>query len=245
MQRDKEPLLENSNEVTSDGNKVTKNKVYDDSNKKDDKKETLVPFKKLFMYMEDSDKKYIYMGVFFAVATGFGMPSISLLLGNVTDAFDPYRNTPDQMLHEVRRIALIFTAIGLAVWVTSAFYFMIWITIGEKNAFQFRLAYFKSILNQDVGWFDVNKPEELPSRLSKECISIQGATGEKISTIILAFSMSIAGFIFALSTGWKYTLVVLATFPVIAVISSVMITVMMKSFQENMQAYAKSGGYAE
>lgn len=58
-----------------------------------------------------------------------------------------------------------------------------------------------------------------------------------MGTIILAFSMTIAGLAFAFSKGWSFSLVVLASFPFIAVATSLVTKVMQSGFQENMKAY--------
>jgi ABC transporter transmembrane region len=49
--------------------------------------------------------------------------------------------------------------------------------IGKKT----RVAYLRSILKQEVGWFESSiNVTELSSRLSKECLTIQTALGEKM-----------------------------------------------------------------
>jgi len=42
---------------------------------------------------------------------------------------------------------------------------------------------------------------------------MQKALGEKMGTIILAYSMTLSGLAFSLSKGWSYSLAVVAAFP--------------------------------
>jgi len=58
-----------------------------------------------------------------------------------------------------------------------------------------------------------------------------------MSTIILAYSMTIAGLTFALTRGWSFSLVILASFPFLGIATSLVTKVMQGGFQENMKAY--------
>lgn len=66
-----------------------------------------------------------------------------------------------------------------------------------------------------------------------------------MGTIILAFAMTISGLTFAFTKGWSFSLVVLASFPFIMVTTTLVTMVMQSGFQENMQAYGQSAGYAD
>ena len=56
-------------------------------------------------------------------------------------------------------------------------------------------------------------PEELASRVHKETLAIQTATGEKMGNIYFSFSMTISGLAFGFIKGWLMTLFILAAFP--------------------------------
>ena len=102
-----------------------------------------------------------------------------------------------------------------------------------------------TILRQEIAWFDTADPQQLPSRLSRECLAIQTASGEKFAQIVVSVSMSLAGFVIAFIIGWKYALVSLGAFPPILVATFIMTKIMQSGFFQNMKAYAKCGAYAE
>ena len=60
------------------------------------------------------------------------------------------------------------------MFVTSYLYFVFLVIMAERIAKKTRVAYLRSILNQEVGWFESSVSiTELSSRLSKECLAIQ------------------------------------------------------------------------
>jgi ATP-binding cassette subfamily B (MDR/TAP) protein 1 len=70
-----------------------------------------------------------------------------------------------------------------------------------------RVKYLEAILRQESAWFDTINPSELSARLAKESSAMQRALGEKMGTIVLAFSMCVAGLTFAVTKGWSFSLV--------------------------------------
>jgi hypothetical protein len=52
-----------------------------------------------------------------------------------------------------------------------------------------------------------------------------------MATIILAFSMTLAGLTFAFSKGWSFSLVILASFPVITIITTIMTKIVQDGFK--------------
>lgn len=80
-------------------------------------------------------------------------------------------------------------------------------------------------------------PSELSARLSKETAAMQKALGEKMGTIILAFSMTFSGLAFAFTKGWSFSLVLFAAFPLLGMTTALMSKVMSRGSQETMKAY--------
>lgn len=61
----------------------------------------------------------------------------------------------------------------------------------------------------------------------------------------LTFAMSLAGFFFAFFRGWWMSLILLAAFPVMFIMTGSLMKAMKTGFTENMKAYGQSAGYAE
>lgn len=70
-------------------------------------------------------------------------------------------------------LCLILTIIGGVVWVTSYLYYVFLIIMSERIGKKTRVAYLRSILKQEISWYDTEvNYTELSARLSKECQSI-------------------------------------------------------------------------
>lgn len=135
------------------------------------------------------------------------------------------------MIDRVNYLALVFLFIGCGMFVSAYCFFALLIISSEKMTRTIRVRYLESILKQESAWFDVNNPSELNARIGKECISIQKAIGDKMGSILMSFCMSIAGLAFAFSKGWSFSLVILATFPFMMTMGSLMRVMMASGFK--------------
>ena len=117
--------------------------------------------------------------------------------------------------------------------------------VSEYTGSIFRVKYLSAVLKQDITWFDQNDAQSLPSKISKESTAIQLATGEKFANILMAFSMSISGYVIGFTLGWKYAFAALATFPFTTLIIYVFILVLQSSYKAGQEAFKMSSTYAE
>lgn len=85
----------------------------------------------------------------------------------------------------------------------------------------------------------------MASKISKETSAIARGMGDKIGQIILNYGMFVFGFAFSFYWGWLMTCILLAAFPVLAILGVVMAVMMEEGTKEGMRAYSQSSGYAE
>lgn len=55
--------------------------------------------------------------------------------------------------------------------------FACWMIAGERQGIACRKAYLRSLLRQEVGWFDMLNQTELASKFAKDTFAFQGAIG--------------------------------------------------------------------
>ncbi len=74
-------------------------------------------------------------------------------------------------------------------------------------------------IQQEVGWYDKeeNSSGAIAGRLSTDTLSIRGAVGDQLGLIIQNLVTIIGAYVIAFSAGWKMTLVVTATVPLLAI----------------------------
>jgi ABC-type multidrug transport system fused ATPase/permease subunit len=85
----------------------------------------------------------------------------------------------------------------------------------------------------------------MSAKIAKETSAIARGTGEKVGNIVMSVASFLIGFLFAFFWGWLMTLILLALFPVMAIMGIAMAYAMQDGFKESMKAYAQSSGYAE
>ena len=120
--------------------------------------------------------------------------------------------------------SFVFTWIG---WVT-------WAIAAERQVRRIRFRLFRNILQQNVGWFDVQKANELPNRLSDDLEKLKDGLGyiqslvykrrpilfcfffrEKVADFIATTARIIGSLVYSFAVGWKITLVFLSMSPLI------------------------------
>ena len=84
----------------------------------------------------------------------------------------------------------------------------------------------------------------MASKITKECSSIQRGTGEKVGNIVMSCGGFLLGFVFAFTFGWFFTLILLATLPVL-LLCGIGMAMSMAGGEDALKAYAQSAGYAE
>ena len=138
-----------------------------------------VPYGKILLTFADgTDKLLMGMGYFFAILTGVGVPSFTFLFGDIVVNFtDPSQSIVDA----INPLALKLIIIGGVMFVSSYFYYVFLVIMSERITKKTRVAYLRAILRQEIGWFESSvNITELSSRLSKECMAINVALGEKM-----------------------------------------------------------------
>jgi len=105
-----------------------------------------VSYSKLYSLASSADKTLMAIGWVSAGIAGCGMPSFVFLIGNVIDSFDTTRSGPEEMLDTISFMSLLFTCIGIAIWIFSYINYACLLIFSEKVALKTRIAYFESIL---------------------------------------------------------------------------------------------------
>lgn len=113
----------------------------------------MISFFELFRFAEGTDYLLIALGIIFAMVAGCSFPWFSYLWGKILDSF-LYADNPDERLNSAIHYRNIFFYLGLGALFSSWIAFASWTILSERMAVRCRKAYMKSLLRQDVGWFD-------------------------------------------------------------------------------------------
>ena len=128
------------------------------------------------------------------------------------------------MLDANRKLLYFSIGLGSVMWVLHYAYFSLLLIYAQRITRKLRVQYLKSLLAQDISFFELNNSNEMAAQMGKQLLAIQKATGEKIGSIIMSFTMCLFGVVIAFIRGWLYTLTLLVVIPFIFVAGSMMIS---------------------
>jgi len=102
-----------------------------------------------------------------------------------------------------------------------------------------------AILKQEIAYFETQNVEQLPSQIGENFALIQDAIGEKFSNIVFTLVCILAGLGIALYKGVIFTLICLAYFPLVIILSGVFGKKVRTTAIEKMKITKKMGGVVE
>ncbi|KAI3361034.1 hypothetical protein L3Q82_013229, partial [Scortum barcoo] len=141
--------------------------------------------------------------------------------------------------------AIYYSIMGAVVLVAAYMQVAFWTLAAGRQVKRIRKLFFHCIMQQEIGWFDVNETGELNTRLTDDVYKIQEGIGDKAGMLIQAYTTFITSFIIGFSKGWKLTLVILAVSPALGISAALFSKVLASFTSKEQTAYAKAGAVAE
>ncbi|XP_027363070.1 ABC transporter B family member 21-like [Abrus precatorius] len=234
---DEGTVSENHAESSTNGEKAEKSKQKE-------KPET-VPFHKLFTFADSTDILLMTVGTIGAIGNGLGLPLMTLLFGQMIDSFGSNQRNPD-VVKQVSKVSLKFVYLAVGCGVAAFLQVTSWMVTGERQAARIRGLYLKTILRQDVAFFDKEtNTGEVVGRMSGDTVLIQDAMGEKVGKFLQLISTFFGGFVIAFVKGWLLTVVMLSTLPLLAISGAAMAFIISKMATRGQTAYAKAAHVVE
>ncbi|CAF0902236.1 unnamed protein product [Adineta steineri] len=182
---------------------------------KDEEKQSGFRMPIIFQVMRLNAPEWFYLVIGGIASLGYGAvtPAFSLIFSSI---FGALAETDEQkQTDEIRMYTYILFLIGVA---GGIFQFLSSVTLakaGEELTMRMRIMSFRSMLRQEIGWFDVdeNNLGALVTRLSSDAASLKGFTGPTFGAILNAVGAVVTALIISFIAGWKLTLVILCFTP--------------------------------
>ncbi|XP_074586763.1 ABC transporter B family member 4-like [Curcuma longa] len=210
----------------------------------DDNKNT-VPFYKLFSFADSVDIILMILGSLGALGNGIALPLMTVLFGGLIQAFGGASDVHD-VLGRVTKVALEFMYLAVGAGVASFLQVSCWMTTGERQSSRIRNMYLKTILRQEIAFFDMEtNTGEVVERMSGDTVFIQDAMGEKVGKFIQLLSTFFGGFTVAFAQGWLLTLVMLSVIPPLVVAGGVVANIVAKMASRGQAAYGEAANIVE
>ncbi|XP_030947834.1 ABC transporter B family member 4-like isoform X17 [Quercus lobata] len=181
-------------------------------------------------------------GTIGAIANGLGSPLMTIVFGDLIDSFGNNKN----LVHEVSKISLKFVYLAVGIGFAAFLEVTCWMVTGVRQAARIRGLYLKTMLRQDVAFFDKEiNTGEIVGRMSGDTILIEDAMGEKVGNFLQLISTFFGGFIIAFVRGWLLTLAMCSAIPFIGIAGTIMSLVISKMSSRGQGAYAKAANVVE
>ncbi|VAH78656.1 unnamed protein product [Triticum turgidum subsp. durum] len=203
-----------------------------------------VSFTGMFRYADRTDQLLMLVGTLAALANGVSQPLMTVIFGDMIDAFGGA--TSDNVLHRVNKAVLSFVYLGIGTAVVSFLQVACWTITGERQATRIRSLYLKSVLRQDISFFDVEMTTgQIVSRMSGDTVLVQDAIGEKVGKFLQLVATFIGGFVVAFVKGWLLSLVMLACIPPVVIAGGAVAKVLSTISSKGQESYSDAANVVE
>ncbi|KAI9291925.1 hypothetical protein K502DRAFT_320537, partial [Neoconidiobolus thromboides FSU 785] len=117
--------------------------------------------------------------------------------------------------------------------------------VGESQAVRIRNKYYRSVLSQEMGWFDSISSGDIASRIAGDINMVQDGMSDKVGILIQNITCFIGAFVIAFMKGWKLTLVMLTSVPLVIFSGMLIGKTVAHSSKGGQGVYGEAGSIAE
>ncbi|KAJ3034022.1 ATP-binding cassette, sub-B (MDR TAP), member 4 [Rhizophlyctis rosea] len=146
---------------------------------------------------------------------------------------------------EIRQKGQIFGLLALGAFVSTYLSRALWVFTAERQIKRISLRYLQSVLQRDMGWFDVLQGESLTARLQNDVPLIRGGIGENTGSFFHFMGTLIACLIIGFTTQWKLCLIMLALMPLLILDGYLIVKVEAAMSKKSSDAYSQASSVAE
>lgn len=178
----------------------------------------------IYMYFSKHDLSLLSIGSVATVASAL-IPSISsILMGRVFDTLSKFirgdYNTYHEFVHHMTLSSMAIIALGAAsiptIWITI----FVWMQIGENQGLTARYKLLNSYLEKPISWYDINEKTIGDLTQINRCVEELRAGTAEASALTLQNCVSILALLgTSFYYSWSVTLIMLASAPIIIVLS--------------------------
>ncbi|KAK6833391.1 leptomycin B resistance protein pmd1 [Apiospora arundinis] len=201
----------------------------------------------LYSYSTPRDKIILLISFICAILGGVLNPLISVIYGQTVGIFGDHSafSTPtEEARRELVKFTFYWIYLAIAIFVliyiaTVGFYY-----VGERIARALRNAYLKSIIRQNMAFFDTHEPGEVAKRIMSDMTYVQEGITSKLAITVTAMATFSSAFAVAMVVNWKTALVLSPTYILMALFGSLSGARVVKYHKEEKVASEKASSLA-
>ncbi|XP_045876922.1 ATP-binding cassette sub-family B member 5 [Meles meles] len=212
----------------------------------------------IFRFADGLDITLMILGLLASLVNGACLPLMSLILGEMSDDLisgclsktntTNYQNctqSQEKLNEDMIKLTLYYIGIGVAALVFGYMQISFWVMTAARQTKRIRKQFFRSVLAQDMKWFDGCDIGEFNTRMTNDINKISDGIGEKIALLFQNISTFSIGLAVGLVKDWKLTLVILSTSPLIIASAAIFSRIIISLTTKELNAYSKAGAVAE
>ncbi|KAG0226968.1 Multidrug resistance protein 1 [Actinomortierella wolfii] len=204
------------------------------------------PIGRTLGYMRDSYFLGL-LGCFFAIIQGATFPVFSQIFSLALEPlYNINRPGYTDWEGKVNHYAVLFVVLAVVAFCGFGFGMTIFLVIGERVTRTMRALSYRSILSQEVAFFDrpENATGSLASRLATDAQQMFDMVSQTILTTVSSIATIAVGLGFAFSATWEMTLIILAAVPIIGLAQYLELAALTGFGSKTRKAYERSGQVA-
>ncbi|KAK9700678.1 ABC transporter [Popillia japonica] len=169
------------------------------------------------MKLNQKEWPEITIGCGTSIVSGCAMPVFAVLFGSILGVLS--HPDEDYVRSETNMYCLYFVIAGVVTGIATFLQLYTYGIAGEKLTMRLRSRMFEAMLRQEIGWYDLkeNAVGSLCGKLSGEASSVQGATGQRIGTVLQSLATLFLGVGLSMYYEWRLGLVALSFTPFLLV----------------------------
>ncbi|HSL19796.1 MAG TPA: ABC transporter transmembrane domain-containing protein [Methylomirabilota bacterium] len=201
-------------------------------------REIRVPIRRLLALARPEWRRLAVATVFLVIGGGAGL-AYPKFIGVLIDA------AVEGGAEAINRTALIMAAIFAVQAVAVALRYYLFSTAGERIVTRLREAVYRSIIDQEIAFFDSRRTGELTSRLTADATVVQNTVSVNLSMALRSLVLVVGGLALLVASSAKLTMFMLALVPPVALGAVVVGRRLSKLAKEAQDALARANEAAE
>nr|ADV76539.1 ATP-binding cassette sub-family B member 3 [Trichoplusia ni] len=243
--------------------------------KKEQKKEPeqRLSYYQIFRYATCTELLATLLGILFGLASGGGVCYNLVQIGELSTAFverttyrerltsylpltstfgggrrllnASYAENMAALIEDAKAMAIgLFLSIGVSlIFCMLSVGLISWSALRQIT--RIRMKFLRSVLRQDMSWFDTDSEFNLASKMSENLMALKEGMGEKLAVVSNLVGTSIICLCTAFPLGWELTLACVSVMPFSIAVSIALTNYQTKSSMLEMESYSQAGKQAE
>ncbi|KAJ7981612.1 ABC transporter B family protein [Quillaja saponaria] len=202
----------------------------------------------MFRYADGFDKLLMFLGTLGSIGDGLQTPIMLYILSDVINA---YGSTSSSLsIHDVEKYALRLLWAAIGVGFCAFVEGVCWTRTAERQTSKIKVEYLKSVLRQEVSFFDTqaagsSTTYQVVSLISSDANAIQVTLSQKIPDCMAYMSTSLFSHMFAFVLSWRLALAAIPLSIMFIVPALVFGKIMMDLIMKMIESYGVAGEVAE